>query len=187
MATPEEKALKKEKEAAEKELRMAGVVPVRRNFHLDAGRRVLTAWAWIPRLKWITAVASMVSVGAFLGVVFSVFSRPPAMAFLSFPDGTIACTPLSDAQGNPFSRKRSQQALCDRLRPPLGADVEKGVTEESLNAAMEEASGPASSESPDTPSSVPSPDVENAPPAPDLPAPAAAPVVEPSPLPGNGG
>lgn len=124
MSTSPDSSLDKEaqKEEARKsrDLRDAGRVPRWRNFHLDAGRRVRTAWAWIPRLRWITLLASLVAIAACLASIAAVYSRPGAMVFLSLADGTIACAPLSTPQGQPIARPRSQQAVCDRLVPPVG-------------------------------------------------------------------
>ena len=122
MASAEEKAKKKEQAAADRELRMAGVIPKQPSFHLDSGRRVYTAWAWIPRLKWFIVFCSAVSILSLLSVLYTVYSRPLPRVFLSLPDGTIACGPLSDAKGNPVKRSRDYQALCDRLRPPVGLE-----------------------------------------------------------------
>lgn len=122
MASAEEKAKKKEQAAADRELRMAGVVPKQPNFHLDSGRRVYTAWAWIPRLKWFIVFCSAVSILSLLSVLYTVYSRPLPRVFLSLPDGTIACGPISDAKRNPVKRSRDYQALCDRLRPPVGLE-----------------------------------------------------------------
>lgn len=122
MASAEEKAKKKEQAAADRELRMAGVVPKYPNFHLDSGRRVYTAWAWIPRLKWFIVFCSAVSILSLLAVLYTVYTRPLPRVFLSLPDGTIACGPLSDVKGNPIKRSRDYQALCDRLRPPVGLE-----------------------------------------------------------------
>ncbi len=116
----EDKEKKKADAAVDRERRLAGVIPRAPNFTLDAGRRVETAWAWIPRLKWIIVSAFVVSALCFLGVVYAVYSRPAPMVFLSLPDGTIACGPTSDATGKVIPRSRSHQALCDRLRPPTG-------------------------------------------------------------------
>lgn len=122
MASAKEKTNKKEQAAADRELRMAGVVPKQPNFHLDAGRRVYTAWAWIPRLKWFIVSCSAVSVLSLLSVLYAVYSRPLPRVFLSLPDGTIACGPISDAKGNLVKRNRDYQALCNRLRPPVGLE-----------------------------------------------------------------
>lgn len=152
MASAQEKAEKKELAEKERELRLAGVVPRQSNFNLDAGKRVYTAWAWIPRLKWIIVASSAVSIFCLLGVFYTVYSRPLPRIFLSLPDGTIACGPLSDKQGRPVKRSRDYQALCDRLLPPVG-----------LESAMESPPDQASASEPAQPVSQEVP-VEAAPP-----------------------
>lgn len=143
MASAEEKAEKKELAEKERELRLAGVVPRQSNFNLDAGKRVYTAWAWIPRLKWVIVVSSAVSILSLLGVLYSVYSRPLPRVFLSLPDGTIACGPLSDSKGRPLKRSRDYQAMCDRLLPPVGLEssmdvppVQSPATEEAPPASQ---------------------------------------------------
>lgn len=110
----------KAKARKSREIRDAARVARWRNFHLDAGRRTRTAWAWIPRLRLVVMASSLVAVAACLASLAAVYSRPHAMVFLSLDDGTIACAPLSDARGQPVRRPRAQQAVCDRLVPPVG-------------------------------------------------------------------
>lgn len=123
MATAEEKKAKKELDEKSKEMRMAGVVPHYTNFHLDAGRRVDTAWTWIPRLKVVILGSFAVSMLCMAICVYSVYARPSPMLFLSLPDGTIACSPLLNQKAQPLKRGRDYQQLCDRLVPPPGFDV----------------------------------------------------------------
>lgn len=144
----EDKEKKKAEAAADRERRMAGVIPRAANFTLDAGRRVETAWAWIPRLKWIIVSAFVVSALCFVGVVYSVYSRPAPMVFLSLPDGTIACGPTSDATGKVVPRSRGHQALCDRLRPPTGFEK---TTSDAIE--LQQAAAPAVTPEPSRPAS----------------------------------
>lgn len=120
-----EKAPKKSKEELEQEksIRLAGVVPVLPNFQLDSARRVRLAWQWIPRLRLLILVAFAVSAIAMLASLWSVYTRPAPMMFLSLPDGTIACATLSDRTGKNLVRSAQYQAVCDRLVPPLGFEV----------------------------------------------------------------
>jgi hypothetical protein len=123
MASANDKQTKKELDAKNREMRLAGVVPKVVNFNLDAGKRVDTAWTWIPRLKNVILISFSVSILCMLGCVYSVYSRPSAMLFLSLPDGTIACSPLLDQKGKPLKRGRDYQAMCDRLVPPPGFEM----------------------------------------------------------------
>jgi len=126
MASAEEKEAKKKLDERSKELRVVGVVPQPYGFNLDAGRRVDTAWAWIPRLKAVILFSFAVCILSMVVCVYSVYSRPSPKLFLSLPDGTIACGPLSNAQGQPLRRDRAYQALCDRIVPPPGFDSKEG-------------------------------------------------------------
>ncbi len=126
MASAEEKKAQKELDAKSREMRLAGVVPKQGNFHLDAGRRVDTAWTWIPRLKKVVVFCSAVSILSMAFCVYSVYSRPSPMLFLSLPDGTIACSPLLNNKGQVLNRSREYQRLCDRLVPPPAFDSGQG-------------------------------------------------------------
>lgn len=120
MASAEEKKRKKEEAEKEQELRNAGRVPRMVNFHLDAGRHVRTAWAWIPRLRLLILASFAFSMIMMIASVVSVYSRPQAMLFLALPNGSIACAPMSSPTGQPLRRPPEQQAVCDRLVPPVG-------------------------------------------------------------------
>lgn len=120
MASAEEKQNKKEEAEASKKLREAGRVPRMRNFHLDAGRRTRLAWAWIPRLRLVILLSCAVSILGTVAALMSVYNRPAAMVFMAMPDGTIACAPTSTPAGERLRRTPSQQAVCDRLAPPVG-------------------------------------------------------------------
>ena len=124
MASAEEKQKKKEEAEAARDLRNAGNVPRWQNFHLDAGRRVRLAWAWIPRLRLMVLLSCAVSILATVAAVAAVYSRPSAMIFMVMPDGTIACAPVSAPDGRPVRRQAAQQALCDRLAPPVGLTLD---------------------------------------------------------------
>lgn len=124
MASAEEKQKNKEEAQKAKELREAGRVPRWRNFHLDSGRRVRTAWAWIPRLRLVVLASFAVSIVASIAAVMAVYNRPPAMIFMAMPDGSIACAPISTPAGEPLRRRPDQRAVCERLAPPVGLDVE---------------------------------------------------------------
>lgn len=123
MASAEDKKAKKALDEQSREMRMAGVVPHYLNFNLDAGRRVDTAWTWIPRLKLVVVACFAVSILSMVVCVYSVYSRPSPMLFLSLPDGTIACSPLLNNKAQPLQRSKDYQRLCDRLVPPPGFDV----------------------------------------------------------------
>lgn len=122
MASSEEKNRKKLEAEKERELREAGNVPHWSNFHLDSGRRVRTAWAWIPRLRLVILGSLGLSVFMLVATLLAVYSRPQAMLFLALPDGSIACAPMSTPTGAPLRRPPEQQAVCDRLVPPVGFD-----------------------------------------------------------------
>lgn len=122
MASSEEKNRKKQEAEKDRELREAGKVPHWSNFHLDSGRRVRTAWAWIPRLRMIILVCFVLSMILMVASMVSVYSRPQAMLFLALPDGRIACAPMSTPTGDPLRRSSEQKAVCDRLVPPVGFD-----------------------------------------------------------------
>lgn len=118
MSSTETKEEKKARQEAEQNLRNAGVIPLRRNFVLEAGERVETAWVWIPRLRLVIVVAMGIAVASLLGSVYAVYSRPAAEVFLSHADGSISCGPVGTATGKILSRTRAKQAVCDRLSPP---------------------------------------------------------------------
>ena len=142
--TKEEKKRQAEKD---RERRMVGVIPLQPQFFLDAGKRVRTAWVWIPRLRMIVMASSAISVVALLGCLIAVYSRPEPMVFLSFPDGSIACGPRLDGQGRLVQRSREDQAVCDRIRPPVGIDMSAA----NLSAPTAEASDSSPSQPTDQP------------------------------------
>ena len=126
MSNESSKEEKKRLAEEDRARRMMGVIPQHPQFFLDAGKRVETAWAWIPRLRAIIIGSSAVATLCLLGCLVSVFSRPDPMVFLSFPDGSIACGPRLNQQGQLIERTRDEQAVCDRLVPPLGIDMRAG-------------------------------------------------------------
>lgn len=108
--TPEEK-----QEAYDR--RMAGIVPFRTNFELSSAKKLRLAWFWIPWLGKLIILFSTISIVFTVLSLVSFYSRPQAVAYVSFYDGHIECAPSKDAKGNPRKRSNSEAKVCMRLKP----------------------------------------------------------------------
>lgn len=72
-------------------------------------------------LNRITYAAVIISILCLLGILYSLFTRPPALLMAVYPNGQVVCAPkLVDLRGRPVSIHRVYHKQCNLLSKRAG-------------------------------------------------------------------